>query len=464
MEIQKIPPSDVDIEQAVLGAILLEPNAISVAQPHLTPDKFYDPKHKLIYQAILDLYANKEPIDLLTCMKQIRKNDKLTDSGGPTYISQLTNRVASSANLESWCLTISELYLKRELARIALQLHDASYDMTADVFDTYNDVMHELGKAHSDNVKNQSLHVSSLMKEATVNVESRLNSDSAISGYSTGIHEVDLLLGGHQKSDLMYMAGRPGMGKTAMAISEILHLAKQNTPVAFFSLEMSATQIIFRLSSMICGVNSERLMKYKLDTQELTRYYQSVDVLNTLPIYIDDTPALSVYDLRSKVKQLQRKHGVEIVYIDYVQLMQVGSVLRKNGMSREQELSTISRNLKLIAKECNIPVIALSQLSRGVESRQDKRPVLADLRESGSLEQDADVVVFLFRPEYYNLMNDEDGSSTEGLGEYIIAKQRNGGTGIRHMKFHHELMLYTDFNTVVKKYNDERIQKERWDL
>jgi replicative DNA helicase len=187
-------------------------------------------------------------------------------------------------------------------------------------------------------------------------------------------------------------------------------------------------------------------------------------VLNTLPIYIDDTPALSVYDLRSKVKQLQRKHGVEIVYIDYVQLMQVGSMLRKNGMSREQELSTISRNLKLIAKECNIPVIALSQLSRGVESRQDKRPVLADLRESGSLEQDADVVVFLFRPEYYNLMNDEDGSSTEGLGEYIIAKQRNGGTGIRHMKFHHELMLYTDFNTIVKKYNDERIQKERWDL
>jgi replicative DNA helicase len=270
-----------------------------------------------------------------------------------------------------------------------------------------------------------------------------MNSTNAVSGYSTSIKSVDTLIGGHQKSDLMYMAGRPAMGKTAMALTEVLELGKKGVPVAFFSLEMSSQQITFRLMSMLSGIDGATLMKYRLDDELLKTYYQYLDRLNSLPIYVDDTPALSVIDLRAKVKRLQHKHQIEVVFVDYVQLMTSGS--KAKGVSREQELSHISRNLKLIAKECNLPMIVLAQLSRGVESRSEKRPLLSDLRESGSLEQDADIVTFLFRPEYYDMMRDERGNSTEGLGEYIVAKQRNGGIGIAPMRFHPSIMKYTDY-------------------
>jgi replicative DNA helicase len=270
-----------------------------------------------------------------------------------------------------------------------------------------------------------------------------MNSDSQVSGYSTSIKSIDTLIGGHQKSDLMYMAGRPAMGKTAMALTEVLELARRGTPVAFFSLEMSSQQITYRLMSMLSGIDGATLMKYRLDDETLKTYYRYLDQLNALPIYIDDTPALSVIDLRAKVKRLQHKSGIEVVFVDYVQLMTSGT--KAKGVSREQELSHISRNLKLIAKECNLPMIVLAQLSRGVESRSEKRPLLSDLRESGSLEQDADVVTFLFRPEYYDMMRDERGNSTEGLGEYIVAKQRNGSIGIAQMRFHPSIMKYTDY-------------------
>jgi replicative DNA helicase len=273
-----------------------------------------------------------------------------------------------------------------------------------------------------------------------------MKSINAVSGYSTSIRSVDGLIGGHQKSDLMYMAGRPAMGKTAMALTEVLELAKQGVPVAFFSLEMSSTQIAFRLMSMLSGIDGATLMKYRLDDTMLKMYYQHLDSFNALPIYIDDTPALSVVDLRAKVKRLQHKYGIQVVFVDYVQLMTSG--VKSKTMMREQELSHISRNLKLIAKECNLPMVVLAQLSRGVESRTEKRPLLSDLRESGSLEQDADVVTFLFRPEYYDMMRDEKGNSTEGLGEYIVAKQRNGSIGIAHMQFHPSIMKYTDIQSL----------------
>jgi replicative DNA helicase len=242
------------------------------------------------------------------------------------------------------------------------------------------------------------------------------------------------------------MAGRPAMGKTAMALSEVLALAKKNIPVAFFSLEMSNVQLVYRLASMESGISAEQLMKYKLDKEQLQNYYMTVDILNKLPIYIDDSSSLSVFDFRAKLKQLVYKYKVEIVYIDYIQLMNFGGSNKRNNLNREQEMSSISRTLKQVAKECNIPIVVLSQLSRQVEARQDKRPMLSDLRESGSLEQDADVVVFLYRPEYYGIEQTEDGSSTEGFAEFIVAKQRNGGTGIVPIKFNHETMQYTEWN------------------
>jgi replicative DNA helicase len=336
------------------------------------------------------------------------------------------------------------MFMKRRFNEIASRVYEKTFDETIDVFDVYDEFMTQMNDVFQNNLKTEVVHISGIVTEASKSIEYRMSNEQEVSGYSTSIHSVDMMLGGHQKSDLMYMAGRPAMGKTAMALSEVLELGKRGVPVAFFSLEMSSVQLAYRLASMISGVSAEKLMKYKLDKYSATKYYKAVDILNKLPIYIDDSAGLSVFDLKAKVKRMKQKHGIEIVYVDYVQLMSLGG--KKTGLSREQELSAISRNLKLIAKESNIPMIVLSQLSRAVESRQDKRPILADLRESGSLEQDADVVTFLFRPEYYGIDTMEGGHSTEGLGEYIIAKQRNGGTGICPMRFHHNIMKYTDID------------------
>jgi replicative DNA helicase len=442
--ISRIPTHDIELESSILGSILLSEKLMVEVIEFLTPEKFYESKHKDIFASILSLYRTSTPIDILTLTKQLRSEGKLEHIGGALYIAQLTNRVASTANLMTWCLQLSEMYMKRRFNEISAEVYDKTYDDTIDVFEIYDSFMTQMNDVYQVNLKSEVIHVSNITTEASKSIAHRMNSTNEVSGYSTSIRAVDMMLGGHQKSDLMYMAGRPAMGKTAMALTEVLELGKSGASVAFFSLEMSSVQLVYRLASMISGISAEKLMKYRLDKEAAQKYYQAVDVLNKLPIYIDDTAGLSVLDLKAKVKRMQQKHGIEIVYVDYVQLMSLGG--KKTGLSREQELSAISRNLKLIAKECNIPMIVLSQLSRGVESRQDKRPILADLRESGSLEQDADVVTFLFRPEYYGIMEMDGGHSTEGMGEYIIAKQRNGGTGICPMRFHHNIMKYTDMN------------------
>ena len=442
--IQRIPTHDTELESSILGTLLLSERVLSEVIEILSPEKFYESKHRDIFSSILRLYKSSIPIDLLTLTKQLRSEGKLDSVGGALFISNLTNRIASTANLQTWCLQLTEMYMKRRFNEIASDIFDKTYDDTIDVFDIYDAFMTQMNDVFQNNLKTEVVHISGIVTEASKSIEYRMSNDQEVSGYSTSIHSVDMMLGGHQKSDLMYMAGRPAMGKTAMALSEVLELGKRGVPVAFFSLEMSSVQLAYRLASMISGVSAEKLMKYKLDKYSAIKYYKAVDILNKLPIYIDDSAGLSVFDLKAKVKRMKQKHGIEIVYVDYVQLMSLGG--KKTGLSREQELSAISRNLKLIAKESNIPMIVLSQLSRAVESRQDKRPILADLRESGSLEQDADVVTFLFRPEYYGIDTMEGGHSTEGLGEYIIAKQRNGGTGICPMRFHHIIMKYTDID------------------
>jgi replicative DNA helicase len=442
--ITRVPSHDTELEQLVLGAILLDGKAMTSVMALITPERFYDPKNATIFEVMAELYMISTPIDILTVTQAVRKKRLLDQAGGPAYIAGLTNRVASTANLEQWCLFISEHYMKREFARISAQVNETSYDASADVFEIYDRFTTQMSQIFSKSVKTTISHVSELTEKVAESVISRETSTTGVSGYTTGIASVDRLIGGHQKSDLLYMAGRPGMGKTAMAISEMLSMAARGVPVAFFSLEMSSSQVILRLMSMLTGIDGSKLMKYKLETDELRTFQMKKDYLNTLPIYIDDTAGLSVFDLRTRVKAMVDKHKVGIVYVDYVQLL--GSGTRKAGQNREQEISTISRNLKLIAKECDVPVVALSQLSRGVEARAEKRPMLSDLRESGSLEQDADIVVFLYRPEYYGVKTDEAGTSMEGVGEYIVAKQRNGSTGIARMRFLPSVMRYIEYN------------------
>jgi replicative DNA helicase len=433
---------DIEIEQCILGAMLLEPSSVANVVSQVTDVMYYDLRHQTIHAAIAHLTNQGDPVDLLTINRHLRKTGDL-ESIGASYLSQLTNRIASTANLDTWCKLLYEFHLMRQMRMIGLEIVDRSVLNETDAFDLYAESISKLESILAANIKNDVKHISQLSNEVTKSIITRMNSSSEVSGYSTSIKSIDTLIGGHQKSDLMYMAGRPAMGKTAMALTEVLELARRGTPVAFFSLEMSSQQITYRLMSMLSGIDGATLMKYRLDDETLKTYYRYLDQLNALPIYIDDTPALSVIDLRAKVKRLQHKNGIEVVFVDYVQLMTSGT--KGKGVSREQELSHISRNLKLIAKECNIPMIVLAQLSRGVESRSEKRPLLSDLRESGSLEQDADIVTFLFRPEYYDMLRDESGNSTEGLGEYIVAKQRNGSIGIAQMRFHPSIMKYTDY-------------------
>lgn len=433
---------DIEIEQCILGAMLLEPSSVASVVSQVTSEMFFHPNHQIIHTAITQLTNQGDPVDLLTVNRHLRKTGDL-ESVGATYLSQLTNRIASTANLDTWCKLLYEFHLMRQMRNICLEIADKTTIEESDAFDLYSEVISKFESILAANIKNDVKHISQLSSEVTKSIINRMNSSSEVSGYSTSIKSIDALIGGHQKSDLMYMAGRPAMGKTAMALTEVLELARRGTPVAFFSLEMSSQQITYRLMSMLSGIDGATLMKYRLDDETLKTYYRYLDQLNALPIYIDDTPALSVIDLRAKVKRLQHKNGIEVVFVDYVQLMTSGT--KGKGVSREQELSHISRNLKLIAKECNIPMVVLAQLSRGVESRSEKRPLLSDLRESGSLEQDADIVTFLFRPEYYDMLRDESGNSTEGLGEYIVAKQRNGSIGIAQMRFHPSIMKYTDY-------------------
>jgi len=428
-----VPPNDVELEKTLIGAILLDFKALNRVEGILTPKKFFDPRNELIIEAVLKLKSENLPIDILTVTQTLRKTQQLTGAGGPVYIAELTGRVASTANLEVWALALTEMYLKREIAKIAARMAELALSPENDPFDLYNQFSTELTDLIRDNLKGQSSHVSAITPETSFSIEAR--DKIGISGIPSGIRAIDGVLGGHQKSDLVYVAARPGMGKTSFALSVLLNIAKTGRPVAFFSLEMSRVQIVFRLASILSGINAETLAKHRLDRDTKIKYYQIVDKLNALPIYIDDQAALTIHDLKTRVRMLREKFKVEAVFIDYVQLISGG---KSKNQNREQEVSTISRGLKLIAKENDLPVVALAQLSRSLETRSDKRPMLSDLRDSGSLEQDADVVAFLYREDYYSK---ESGINN---AEFIIAKHRNGRTGFVNVNFTPETMHYTD--------------------
>ena len=441
-----LPPNDTDLERIVLGAILLDFKAFSRVEGILTPKKFFDPRNEALMNSIINLKSQNLPVDILTVIQDLRKRKELEAAGGPTYIADLTTRVSSTANLEAWALSLTEMFLKRELAKSAARLSELALMPENDPFDLYNSFSSELTDLIRSNLKGETAHVSNITPETSANIEAR--EKTGISGIPTGIRVIDSVLGGHQPSDLIYVAARPGMGKTAYALSVILNMAQSGKPVGFFSLEMSRVQIVYRLASILSGVGAEALAKYRLDRETKLKYYQTVDRLNALPIYIDDNASLTVNDIKTRVRTLREKFKIQAVFVDYVQLI---AAAKSKTANREQEVSAISRGLKLIAKENGLPVIALAQLSRSLENRSDKRPMLSDLRDSGSLEQDADVVAFLYREDYY-----DKGTGINGA-EFIIAKHRNGRTGYVPVNFTPETMQYTDIQT-------KPINNESWEL
>lgn len=432
MEIGKIPPQALDLEEAVLGALLLEKEAVNDVIDILQPESFYKDSHQKIYTAVQELFGAGDPIDLLTVTDKLRKSAQLEFIGGPYYISQLTNRVASAANIEFHARIIAQKHILRELIRISSSTITKAFDDSTDVFDLLDEAEGNLFQVAESNIRKTGDNMGSLVRQALAKIEELGNRDEGISGVPTGFRDLDEMTSGLQPSDMIILAARPAMGKTSFALTMARNTASFGKGVAVFSLEMSSLQLVTRLISSETGLTSEKLRKGKLQDHEWEQLTSKVEELTNAPIFIDDTPAISVFELRAKCRRLKAKEDIQLIVIDYLQLMTAGG----KGGNREQEISTISRSLKGLAKELNIPVVALSQLSRQVETRTGhKRPMLSDLRESGAIEQDADIVMFLYRPSYYGFTEDEEGNSVEGITELIIAKHRNGKVDTVKLKF-----------------------------
>jgi len=436
LEKGKIPPQATDLEQVVIGAMMIDKKGVDEVIDILSPAAFYKEAHQYIFEAIFKLFENSEPVDLLTVSNQLKKDGKLDLVGGDFYLISLTQRVSSSAHIEFHARIILQKYIQRSLIKISNEIIEEAYEEGTDVFDLLDNAEAKLYEVTQGNVKKSTETAQSLVYQAKKKIE-EISNKEGLSGIPSGFDKLDKLTSGWQPSDLVIVAARPGMGKTALTLTMARNIAVEaNVPVAFFSLEMSSVQLITRLISSETGLSSEKLRTGKLEKHEWEQLNVKVKTLEKAPLYIDDTPSLSIFDLRAKARRLSSQYGIKIIFIDYLQLMTAGG--SQKGGNREQEISMISRNLKALAKELNVPVIALSQLSRAVETRGgSKRPILSDLRESGAIEQDADIVSFIFRPEYYKIdeWDDEERSPTEGQGEFIVAKHRNGGLENIRLKF-----------------------------
>ncbi len=441
----KLPPQAVDLEEAVLGALMLEKNALTEVIDILKPDSFYKESHQKIFEAIYNLFQKTMPIDLLTVTAELRQMGALEMVGGAYYITQLTDRVVSAANIEYHARIISQKYIQRELIKVSTEIINASYDETSDIFDLLDHAEKSLFDIAQNNLRRDSRKMDDIMREAISSLEMLRDRTDGLTGIPSGLTALDRMTSGWQPSDLVIIAARPAMGKTAFVLSIARNAAvDHDRPVAVFSLEMSSVQLVNRLIAGETEIEQEKLKKGSLADHEWQQLHSRIGRLTEAPIIIDDTPALNVFEFRAKCRRLKAQHDIQMVVVDYLQLMQ-GKADGKGG-NREQEIGSISRALKSVAKELNIPVLALSQLSRAVESRpgNSKRPMLSDLRESGSIEQDADMVLFLYRPEYYGLTEDEEGRSTVGIGEVIIAKHRNGETGIVPLRFIGKYVKFVD--------------------
>lgn len=441
----KLQPQAVPYEEAVLGAIMLDKNALPVVLNVLRPETFYVLAHQEIYRAAFDLFRESKPIDLLTMQDKLTTMGKSEATGGAYYLAQLTNKVTSSANVEYHARVIVQKFLQRELIRVSTQVIEQAYDETTDIFDLLDQAEQNLFAVTETNLSRSFHGIDTLAPEFLKQLDELAKKGDGITGIPVGFAKLDKLTAGFQRSDLIILAARPAMGKTACALSMALNAAMDfKKPVAFFTLEMSSLQIVQRFVSNIAEVDSNKLRTGKMEGHEWEQLKQGIEKLSKAPIFIDDTPGLNVFELRAKCRRLKAQHNIELVVIDYLQLMTAGTDNRGGG-NREQEISTISRALKGLAKELNIPVIALSQLSRAVETRGgQRRPQLSDLRESGAIEQDADIVAFIYRAEYYGLTEDENGDSTKGMSEIIVSKHRNGSLENIRMRFRGEYAKFED--------------------
>lgn len=440
----KLPPQAIDLEITVLGALMLEKHAIINVAGFLHPRHFYTEQHREIFQAIQDLFSEGEPTDMRMVISRLRKNGKIEIVGGAYYIGELTSKVSSAANIEYHARIILEMAMKRGLIELASNIHHDAYEDTTDVFtliEKSNYLLQEvLDNAITGRAEKKTLDIAvDVVKE----LESRVA--GLHSGIDSGFNSLDAILNGFHPTDLIIVAARPGMGKTALVVQSAKNIAERGIPVAIFSLEMGSKQLIERLAIAESEIESDKIKKGKVDPLEFRIFSDACGKLSKLPLYIDDTAMLSIVELRARCMRLKAKHGIQLIVIDYLQLVR-GVTAEGKGMNRDQEIGMITRTLKGIAKELEIPVIAISQLSRGVETRGgDKRPQLSDLRESGSIEQDADIVFFLYRPEYYKITQDSEGFPTNGLCEVIIAKHRNGALDTAKLKFIGKFTKFTDW-------------------
>lgn len=441
-----LQPQALDIERAVLGALMIDKDAFTVVSDVLRPETFYEPRHQKIYHAIQTLNMNQRPVDIMTVTDQLSKEGTLEEVGGGAYVVELSSLVASSANVGYHAKILSQKYLLRELISFASRVESEAFDDTIDVDDLLQKAEGRLFELSQKNVKQEYTQIDPVLDEAVKALQAAAGNKGGITGVASGFRKLDKITSGWQPSDLIIIAGRPAMGKTsfALSIAKNIVVGPQPQPVAFFSLEMNNMQLVNRLISNVCEIPGNKMLNGQLTPDEWERFDKNLRKLTGAPLYVDDTPGLSIFELRTKARRLVREKGVKLIMIDYLQLMNA------NGMkfnSRQEEVSTISRSLKALAKELNIPILALSQLNRGLEQREGiegKRPQLSDLRESGAIEQDADMVLFVHRPEYYRIYKDEHGNDLTGMAQIIIAKHRKGATGDVLLRFRGEFTRFSN--------------------
>ena len=430
----RLQPQELEFEKSVLGALLLEKDAYSLISDILTPESFYAPRNQKVYSAISKLHVAQHPVDILTVVEQLRTDGTFDEVGGVAYLSSLTQNIVSSSHIEYHARVIAQKSTARELISYSANVQDKAFDPTQDIDELMQEAEGSLFKLSQKKLKKDYQQIDSVITEAYEMLHKAAERTDGMSGIASGFHALDRMTSGWQNSDLVILAARPAMGKTAFALSMAKNIAvDQNIPVALFSLEMSNVQLINRVIVNTCEIKGEKIKSGQLEDYEWAQLDNKIKDLIGKPMFVDDTPSLSVFELRTKARRLVKEHGVKLIMIDYLQLMNASGM---SFGSRQEEVSTISRSLKGLAKELNIPILALSQLNRGVENRpggentlDSKRPQLSDLRESGAIEQDADMVIFIHRPEYYHLYKDENGNDLRGKAVIIIAKHRNGAVG-----------------------------------
>ena len=440
-----VQPQAVEIERVVLGALMVDSDAFSVVSELLKPETFYEPRHQKIYEAIRNMNMDERPVDIMTLNDELSKMGEIDKVGGVDYLMEISSQVASAAHVESHARILAEKYMQRLLIHFAGDIETKAYDSSVDVDELMQQAEGSLFQISQNNMKQDFTQVAPVVKNAVEILQRAASNKGGLTGIPTGYTGMDEITSGWQASDLVIIAGRPAMGKTSFALSIAKNVAVDyGVPIGFFSLEMNNVQLVNRLISNVCEVSGRKILNGQLDPSDWERLDKRIGRLTDAPIYVDDTPGLSVFELRTKARRLVREKGVKIIMIDYLQLMNA------NGMkfgSRQEEVSTISRSLKGLAKELDIPVLALSQLSRNVENREGlegKRPQLSDLRESGAIEQDADMVLFVHRPEYYHIYQDEKGNDLHGMAQIIIAKHRKGSTGDVLLNFRGEFTRFQD--------------------